>query len=586
MTGLKERLIKITKMTKTEITSPIKRFWQLLHKYRHEVNSIYIYAFFSALISLSVPLGIQTIVNLIQGAQISTSWIVVVILVTVGIIVSGFLMIMQHVVSENIQQKIFVNSAFDFANRIPKFKTEAVDKAFIPELVNRFFDTIIVQKGVSKILLDYSIAVIQIVLGLILLMFYHPFFISFSILLILIIYFIIKYTFQIGLATSIKESKYKYRLVHWLEDLGRSMKTFKLAGITSLALDKTDKITTEWIKYRKKHFRVLIIQFICMVGFKALIAAGLLVIGGLLVINQQMNIGQFVAAEIIILMILVAVEKLLTGTQTVFDVLTSLEKLSEVTDIPLETQGTVVLKENIVGLAVQIKNMSFRFPENKNKILNDINLNIASGEKIGIVGYNGSGKSTLLKIITGLHNEYTGAIIFNNIPMRSLNIGALRGIIGDNLKENTIFEGSLYENISMGKDIISMDELIKICELVDLLSFIATLPDGFETILLSEGETLSNSIKLKIILARCLAEKPKLILLEDKFNQLDADTQEKIRKHLFDKSKGWSVVIASNNETCLKMLDRIIILENGEIIADGTYQELSKKPFAKKIFNS
>nr|MDQ3046797.1 ABC transporter ATP-binding protein [Bacteroidota bacterium] len=133
-------------MTKSEITSPIKRFWRLLHKYRHEVNSIYIYAFFSALISLSVPLGIQAIVNLIQGAQISTSWIVVVVLVTVGIIVSGFLMIMQQVVSENIQQKIFVNSAFDFADRIPRFKTEAVDKAFIPELVNRFFDTIIVQK--------------------------------------------------------------------------------------------------------------------------------------------------------------------------------------------------------------------------------------------------------------------------------------------------------------------------------------------------------------------------------------------------------------------------------------------------------
>lgn len=573
-------------MTKAEITSPIKRFWQLLHKYRHEVNSIYIYAFFSALISLSLPLGIQAIVNLIQGAQISTSWIVVVILVTVGIIVSGFLMIMQHVVSENIQQKIFVNSAFDFANRIPKFKTEAVDKEFIPELVNRFFDTIIVQKGVSKILLDYSIAVIQILLGLILLMFYHPFFISFSILLILIIYFIIKYTFPIGLATSIKESKYKYELVHWLEDLGRSMKTFKLAGITSLALDKTDKITTEWIKYRKKHFKILIIQYICMVGFKALIAAGLLVIGGLLVINQQMNIGQFVAAEIIILMILVAVEKLLTGTQTVFDVLTSLEKIGEVTDIPLENKGTGVLEENIVGLSVQIKNMSFRFPESKNKTLHDINLNIASGEKIGIVGYNGSGKSTLLKIIACLYKEYTGVVSFNNIPMRNLNTDALRGIIGDNLKENTLFEGTIYENISMGKDIISMDELIKICELVDLLSFIETLPEGLETIILSEGKTLSNSIKLKIILARCLAEKPKLILLEDKFNQLDADTQEKIKKHLFDKSNGWSVLIASNNETCLKMLDRIIILENGEIVADGTYQELSKKPFAKKIFNS
>ena len=568
----------------TERTTSIKRFWQLLHQYRHEVNSIYIYAFFNALISLSVPLGIQAIINLIQGAQISTSWIVILILVTVGIIAAGFLMIMQQIVSENIQQKIFVNSAFDFANRIPKFKTEAVDKAFIPELINRFFDTITIQKGVSKIILDYSIAVIQILLGLLLLIFYHPFFISFGIILILIIYFIIKYTFPIGLATSIKESKYKYELVHWLEDLGRSMKTFKLAGVTNLALDKTDKITTEWIKYRNKHFKILIIQYICMVGFKALIAAGLLIIGGLLVINQQMNIGQFVAAEIIILMILIAVEKLLTGAETFFDVLTSLEKLSEVTDIPLENSGTVVLEDSIVGLSVQIKNMSFRFPENKNKALNDINLNIESGESIGIVGYNGSGKSTLLKIIAGLYNEYTGAVSFNNIPMRNLNTDTLRGLIGDNLEENTLFEGTIYENISMGKNLISMDDLIKICELVDLLSYIETLRKGFDTIILSEGNTLSNSIKLKIILARCMAEKPKLILLEDNFNQLDSRIHEKIKKYLFDKSKGWSVIIASNNEDCIKMVDRIIILENGKIIANGTYQELSKKGFTKGVF--
>ena len=213
----------------TESTTSIKRLWQLLHKYRHEVNSIYVYAFFSALISLTIPIGIQAIINIIQSAQISTSWIVIITLVTLGVIVSGYLMIMQHVVSENIQQKIFVNSAFDFANRISKFKTESVDKIFIPELVNRFFDTIIVHKGVSKILLDYSIALIQIVLGLTLLMFYHPFFISFAVALILIVIIIIKFTFPIGLKTSIRESKYKYELVHWLEDLGRSMKTFKLA---------------------------------------------------------------------------------------------------------------------------------------------------------------------------------------------------------------------------------------------------------------------------------------------------------------------------------------------------------------------
>lgn len=573
-------------MTKSETTSPIKRFWQLLHKYRHEVNSIYVYAFFSALISLSVPLGIQAIVNLIQGAQISTSWIVVVILVTAGIIVSGFLMIMQQVVSESIQQNIFVNSAFDFANRIPKFKTEAVDKAFIPELVNRFFDTIIVQKGVSKILLDYSIAIIQILLGLILLMFYHPFFISFAVIIILIVYFIIKYTFPIGLETSIKESKYKYRLVHWLEDLGRSMKTFKLAGITSLALDKTDQITAEWIKYRKKHFKVLIIQYICMVVLKAFIAAGLLVIGGLLVINQQMNIGQFVAAEIIILMILIAVEKLITGFETFFDVLTSLEKIGEVTDIPLENQGTIVLDNNIAGLSVQIKNMSFLFPENKDKTLEGITLFVESGKKIGITGHNGSGKSTFLKIIAGLYDEYTGSLSFNDIPMRNIHTDALRGTIGDNLNENTLFEGSVYENIAMGKEETSMEEVIKICELLDLLPYIQSLPKGLETTILSEGKTLSNSIKLKIILARCIAENPKLILLEDTFGELEVGLRNKITEYFFDKNRGWTVFITSNNPNYLKMLDRVIVLENGKIIADGTYQELceKEKEMDRKLF--
>ena len=572
-------------MTKPEITSPIKRFWQLLHKYRHEVNSIYIYAFFSALISLSVPLGIQAIVNFIQGAQISTSWIVIVILVTLGVLVAGFLMIMQQVVSENIQQKIFVNSAFDFANRIPKFKTEAVDKAFIPELVNRFFDTITVQKGISKIILDYSIAVIQILLGLILLMFYHPFFISFSIILILIVYFILKYTFPIGLASSIRESKYKYELVHWLEDLGRSMKTFKLAGITSLALDKTDKITAEWIKYRKKHFKVLILQYTCMVVLKALIAAGLLVIGGLLVINQQMNIGQFIAAEIIILMILIAVEKLITGFETVFDVLTSLEKIGEVTDIPLENQGTIVL-DNRAGLSVQIKNMSFMFPESMDKTLEGITLSIEPGKKIGIAGYNDSGKSTLLKIIAGLYDEYTGSLSFNDIPMRNLNTDALRGIIGDNLNENTLFEGSVYENIAMGKDETPMAEVIKICDLLDLLPYIQSLPQGLETTILSEGKTLSNSIKLKIILARCIAENPKLILLEDNLGELEVGLRNKIAEYFFDKNRGWTVFITSNNPDYLKMLDRVIVLENGQIIADGTYNELSEKEkeMGRKLF--
>ena len=574
-------------MTNEEIknSKAVKHFIQLLHTHRYEVNSILIYAFFGGLISLSVPLGIQVIVNLIQGAQISTSWIVLVVMVSISIVVAGFLMIMQQVVSENIQQKIFINSAFDFAYRIPKFKTESVDQEYVPELVNRFFDTIIVQKGVSKILLEYSMAVLQIIFGLILLMFYHPFFISFGAILIFITYFIIKYTFARGLTASIKESEHKYELVHWLEELGRAMKTFKLTGVTTLPLDKTDRITTQWIKSRKEHFKILLIQFISMVAFKALIAAGLLIIGGLLVINQQMNIGQFVAAEIVILMILASVEKLITGSETFFDVLTSIGKLDEIVEIPLEGQGEIILQSGEPGLKVDIKNMSFGFEGELTNTLTNINLRVPAGEKIGIVGYQGSGKSVLLDIIAGLYPEKSHAVTYNGFPLGSLSTGELRGLIGNNLRGNRIFKGTIYENISMGKKEIPLDEVIKACDQIDLTSYIQSLPHGYDTVLLSEGDTLPQGIRLKIILARCIAEMPKLILLEDSLGQLEAPTRNKFSKYILDKDKGWTVIAVSTDPSILEMMDRVVVMNKGEIVIEGKFDELRKNGGAKEFFD-
>lgn len=567
--------------------NPVQRFWQLLHIYRHEVNSVFVYAFFNGIIYLSLPLGIQAIINLIGGAQVSTSWWVLTTLIIAGVAASGFLLIMQLIVSENIQQKIFARSAFDFAYRLPKLKTEAVDKMIIPEMVNRFFDTLIIQKGISKILLDYSVAIVQTVLGLLLLSFYHPFFITFSILLIVLVYLIFKHTAKKGLSTSIIESKYKYELVHWLEELGRLTKTFKLAGTTNLPLLKTDKITTKYIKARKDHFRILVLQFIYMVSFKIIIAAGFLIIGGLLVMNQQMNIGQFVAAEIIILMILTSIEKLLTGSETFYDVLTSMEKLGEITDIPLEKEEGHILNSDVEskGLTVQIKNISFSFPQEKKQILNNITLLIQSGERIGISGYRGSGKTILLDMIAGLYHETSGSVTYNEFPLSNLNIGVLRSLIGDNLRGNNVFDGTIYENISMGKKEISLEDVIKACEPVDLLNYIQSLPDGFDTMLLSEGKTLPKSIRLKIILARCIAETPKLILLEDTLGHLEAVTRKKILNYLLDKKRTWTLIAVSNDADFLKMLDRVIVMDKGEIIDGGTYDELSKKQWANDLFN-
>ncbi|MEO0902245.1 MAG: ABC transporter ATP-binding protein, partial [Bacteroidota bacterium] len=260
-----------------------QRLMGLLTLDKKDVLQIFYYAIFAGLLNLSLPLGIQAIINLIQGAQVSTSWIVLVVLVTLGVAFVGILQLMQIRIIENVQQKIFTRSSFEFSYRFPKIKMSQLRNYYPPELANRFFDTLTVQKSLSKILIDFPAALLQIIFGLLLLSFYHPFFIIYGILLILLIYVVFKFTAQRGLETSLDESKNKYMVAHWIQEVARSLVSFKLSGKTSHAIDKNDTLVAGYLDARERHFKILILQFVQMIGFKVLVTAGLLLIGGLLV---------------------------------------------------------------------------------------------------------------------------------------------------------------------------------------------------------------------------------------------------------------------------------------------------------------
>lgn len=570
-------------MNQSVSITPLKRFFNLLKVDKQEIYSIYIYAVFSGIITLSLPLGIQAIINLISAGRVSTSWIILVVFVIAGVAFTGILQIMQLTVSENLQQKIFTRSAFEFAYRIPRMKSEAVDKAYIPELVNRFFDTLSVQKGLSKILIDFSSATLQVVFGLVLLSLYHPFFILFSMVLVLIIYLIFRFTVPQGLKTSLKESTYKYEVAHWLEEIARAMETFKLAGKTPLPLQKTDQAVTGYLNSRKEHFKTLRIQYINLVAFKVIIAAGLLLIGGLLVINQQMNIGQFVASEIIIILILASIEKLIVSVETIYDVLTAIEKIGRITDIPIEhdTEMNIVLSEND-GFAINLNKLSYRFDDANEDILKNIQVNIPSGEKLCVSGFNGSGKSLLLQIIAGLYDSFSGSITYDNIPLGNWSKENLRFLIGDILAKEDIFKGTLLENISLGRPNISFEQIQEISAVTGLTESIENLPKGYDTLLVPEGKNLSQSLRQKIMLARSIIGNPKLILLEDNFNQLNAEDKARFLDHLLDRK--CTVIVVSNDPVVAERFDRIIVLDKGELIAEGTIPSFKRKKWYKQVF--
>ncbi|MCB0470295.1 MAG: ABC transporter ATP-binding protein, partial [Flavobacteriaceae bacterium] len=361
--------------------TPWRRFVGLLQLERRAILQVFYYAIFSGLVALSLPLGIQAIVNLIQGAQISTSWVVLVALVTLGVAFSGALKLMQLRIIENIQQKIFTRASFEFTYRFPKIKMDQLYNAYPPELANRFFDTLSVQKGLSKILIDVPTAILEILFALILLSFYHPFFIVFGLLLIVLIYVVFKFTASNGLKTSLKESKHKYKVAHWIQEVARTMGSFKISGKTNLALAKNDLLVSSYLDARESHFKVLLLQFVKMIGFKVVVTAALLIIGGLLVLNQEMNIGQFVAAEIIILLVIASVEKLILGLDSIYDVLTSIEKIGQVVDMDLENQEGehIQLKDDF---KVELQNLGMQTPDGEMQLLQNINLIINAKSRI------------------------------------------------------------------------------------------------------------------------------------------------------------------------------------------------------------
>jgi len=544
--------------------TPWQRLVGLLQLEKRDILQIFYYAIFAGIVALSLPLGIQAIINLIQGAQISTSWVILVIIVTLGVAFSGALQLMQLRIIETIQQRIFTRSSFELAYRFPKIKMSELRNYYPPELANRFFDTLTIQKSLSKILIDVPTAVLQILFALILLSFYHPFFIVFGLLLLVLIFVVFKFTAKKGLETSLIESKNKYKVAHWIQEIARSVISFKLSGSTSLGVNKNDDLVNDYLKARESHFKVLMLQFIQMITFKVIVTASLLLIGGALVLNQEMNIGQFVAAEIIILLVIASVEKLILGLESFYDTLTSLEKIGQIVDKDLESQEgeTPQFRK---GIHIELENVTYNVPNREKHILKDISLKINSKSRILIKGESGSGKSTLLRLIAGVIQATSGHVYVNDMSINSIHLNFYRSQLGLSLSDENPFEGSIRDNLTFGSSNISDENIYEILDIVGLKSFLKEQSEGLNTVLYPDGKQMSYSLSKKIVLARAILKAPKVLILEDALDRFNRSETKTIVDYLSHQDRPWALVVVSFSSVWTDKCNIIITLEKGQI---------------------
>ena len=552
----------------TSLLQALSKLFSLLRLDKKDISKIYIFAILAGLISLSLPLGIQTIITFVQTNEIRASIIVLIFIVVFGVFLNGLVQVRQMQIIEKLEQKIFTRYSLEFADRLPKLNIEKLDKYYLPELVNRFFDIPALTKGIEKIMLEVPAAIIQIIFGLILLSFYHPVFIAFGILLIFIVVLIIRFTSPQGLATSLRASDYKYGIAAWLEEIARVIKSFKYSKGTSLHMKKTDELVWMYLDSRTAHFKILLLQYWSFIAFKIIITMAMLVMGVVLLVNQQMNVGQFVAAEIVIITIINSVEKLIASLDKVYDTLTSIQKLSKVLDSEIEQFGSLTLANEHKGISIKFDKVNFGYTDNTNDadlVISDITFNIKSGSFVCITGVSGSGKSSILKLLTGAFKNFNGSILLEDVPIGNYNLQSLRNQTGVLLSQQDIFQGTLLENITMTNKHTSLEEITQLAEKIGLIEFIQSNKDGYDTLLDPLGKRLSKKIKQDILLLRVLIGKHRLLLLEEPFNHLEKEQKDAVINFLKNE-KNATIIITSEDESTIKECDVILKLVNGKLV--------------------
>lgn len=569
--------------TPVEPPSPLERFWQLLVLEKGNIGLVYAYATLVGLFSLTLPLGVQAIIGLVSGGLFLQPVVILIGAVVLGTLITGVLQILQMAAVETIQQRIFARIALEFSVRVPRVNVEHTLREDLPERMNRFFEVVTIQKSLGRLLTEGTTALLQVLFGLLLLTFYHPYFTLFGIGLVATLALIVRYTGPRGLETSLMESKHKYRAVHWLEEMARAVATFKAAGRAMPALERMDGHVSSYLKYRQRHFRVLVTQAMAAIGFKTVVTGALLILGSVLVIDRQITLGQFVAAELVIVTVLAGIEKLVASLAYIYDVLTSVYKLGGVTDLPLERAQGLALPEAPGGLEVRVKELVYQYPGNPRRVLDGLEFTAGPGERIAITGPDGSGETTLLSLLAGMRSGYEGTVTIGGITLRDLDPASLRERIGLYLGDSELFEGTVEENIALGRPGIGPAEVMRALDRVGAAEAVQEMALGLQTPVSSRGQGLPSTLRTRLLIARAIVSQPRLLLLDECLQTVEPRARRELVDALTAPGVPWTLIAVTHSPDLLAAVDRVLVVRDGVRHALAPWSALASDPFVRAL---
>ena len=559
--------------------TPLARFWQMLRPEFSDIGVLLMLGLVIALLATAVPIAGQQLVRTVTFGTLYQPVIVLSLMLLLCLGFMGALQVLNVFVVELIQQRLFARTVADLSLRLPRADFAALRSANGPELVNRFLDIATVQKVVAGLLVDGLALVLTTVIGMALLAFYHPFLLGYDLLLLALLLFVVLVLGRGGTATAIRESIEKYRVAAWLEEMARCPIAFRLSGGSDFAVARADRLTAGYLTARRSHFRVLMRQILCLFAIQALASTTLLGLGGYLVMHEQLTLGQLVAAELIVTMIVGSFAKLAKHIEGFFDLMAAMDKLGHLIDLPLERSGHSLRVLPDAPLA-EIHAARFQawsdMPRHNNAskhVGEATSLSIEVGKHVAVLGASGSGKSYLADMLFGLEASTGGRVLLGGCDVRELTPEVLRRHVAL-IRSVEIIAGTLEENVHLGRAEVDAAQIREALRTAVLLDDVVAQSGGLQTGLMNDGSPLSGSQQVRLMIARAIAGRPRLLVIDGLLDGLPDELLDPLLTNLQGDSAASTLLVFTGREDIARRLARTV-----KLVRDQHGSESHSTPF-------
>lgn len=529
------------------VPAPWARLRGLLRQERHDILVTLIYAVGVGVLTLATPVAVQALVNTVAFGTMLQPLAVLTALLLAGLGFAAVLRALQAWVVEILQRRLFLRLVNDLSFRLPRVERAAFDRAHGPELVNRFFDIFTIQKAASALLIGGLETVLAATVGMLVLAFYHPLLLAFDVVLLIVVIAILFGLGRGATSSAVKESKAKYEVASWLEEVARHPVAFKLAGGPALARERADELAATYLLKRKAHFKVVFRQLVGALTLQAFASAGILGIGGWLVIERQLTLGQLVAAELIVTMVVASFAKVGKHLETTYDLLAALDKVGQLIDLPIEpTRARVHFTDPASnGARVVAQNLSFAF-EGRPPLFADVHVTLEPGERAVLTGRSGSGRSALVDVLLGLRSPRGGRVEIDGLDLADVDRRGLRERTAL-VRGEELVVGTLADNVAFGRREVDARRVRDALRAVDLLDEVARLPEGIRTRIMPDGSPLSRGQAARLVLARAIAARPSLLVVDGALDGLDPETRTRVLDTVFTPDAPWTLLVITDD---------------------------------------